>query len=441
MADYVGCMAEQGAVRRGSMFSALRIGNYRLYVLGQTLSTTAAWMSRLAQDWLVLDLTGSSGIALGVTTAFQFTPYLFFSLWGGTLADRFSPRRLLLCTQSTLVVLALVLGILTLRGDVTVAVVFLFALLAGSASALENPCRQAFVQQLVGADDLHNAIALNSASFNIARLSGPALAGFLVAVFGTGFVFLIITIPFMISVALLLALRPKDFIDVVRDHGRVSLRAGADYVKARPNVMLVLAIAFIVPTLALNFQITMALMSRQQFHVGAEAFGIMSTALAAGALVGSLIAARQGIPTTKRVVIFGFMLGLADVIVGLAPSYGVMLILLPLAGVTVMQFTTSAESYLQNHSATWVRGRIMGMYGLAFFGAAPLGCLLIGWAADQFGPRSSLILGGAGASILTIMTVGLFLMRWPAHELDAEPEPAAVEQIEQVDDEAVQDRL
>ena len=146
-------MAEHEAVRRDSMFIALKIRNYRLYVLGQTLSNTAAWMSRLAQDWLVLDLTGSSGIAL---------------------------------------------GILTLRGDATVAVVYGFALLAGCASALENPCRQAFVQQLVGADDLHNAVALSSASFNIARLSGPALSGLLVAVFGTGFVFLIITIPFLI---------------------------------------------------------------------------------------------------------------------------------------------------------------------------------------------------------------------------------------------------
>jgi MFS family permease len=434
-------MAEHEAVRRDSMFIALKIRNYRLYVLGQTLSNTAAWMSRLAQDWLVLDLTGSSGIALGITTALQFTPYLLFSLWGGTLADRFSPRRLLLCTQSTLAVLALVLGILTLRGDATVAVVYGFALLAGCASALENPCRQAFVQQLVGADDLHNAVALSSASFNIARLSGPALSGLLVAVFGTGFVFLIITIPFLISVALLLALRPGDFSQVVRDQGRVTLRAGADYVRARPNLMLVLAVAFIVPTLALNFQLTMALIARQEFHVGAQAFGLMSTALATGALVGSLAAARQPIPTTKRVVILGILLGVADVIVGLAPSYGLMLVLLPLAGATAMQFSTSAESYLQNHSATWVRGRVMGMYGLAFFGAAPLGCLLIGWAADQLGARSSLFLGGASASVLTVITVGLFLMRWPAESLDAEPEVVVGTRELNDDDAALQDRL
>ena len=434
-------MAEHGVVRRDSMFIALKIRNYRLYVLGQTLSNTAAWMSRLAQDWLVLDLTGSSGIALGVTTALQFTPYLLFSLWGGTLADRFSPRRLLLCTQSTLALLTLVLGILTLRGDATVAIVYVFALLAGSASALENPCRQAFVQQLVGADDLHNAIALNSASFNIARLSGPAISGLLVAVFGTGFVFMIITIPFLISVALLLALRPGEFTLIVREKGQVTLRAGVDYVKARPNLMLVLTVSFIVPTLALNFQLTMALMARQQFHVGAQAFGLMSTALAAGALVGSLVAARQRIPTTKRVVTLGVLLGVADVIVGVAPTYGVMLMLLPLAGATVMQFTTSAESYLQNHSATWVRGRIMGMYGLAFFGAAPLGCVLIGWAADQLGPRSSLILGGAGASILTMMALGVFLMRWPAESLDAEPQGGAIASEFNDVDAALQDRL
>jgi MFS family permease len=404
------------------MFRALSVRNYRLYFTGQVLSNTGTWMQRVAQDWLVLDLSGTSGVALGITTGLQFLPYLLFSLWGGTLADRFSRRRMLVWTQSVMGLLALTLGAVTILGHATVPLVYVFAFLLGCASALDNPARQAFVNEIVAPADLTNAIALNSASFNLARLGGPALAGVMVALIGSGWVFILNAASFGVTILALLLMRGSELFPQVRRTGSVRLAQGLHYVRARRDLILVLALAFGVATFGLNYQMTMALMARQQFELGAEAFGLMSTFLAFGALAGSLIAARRTHVTLRLVFVAAIVFGAVEVVVGFAPTYVTMLLVLPFAGILAMTFTTSAQSFLQTHSEDWVRGRVMGIYTLVFFGGTPVGAPLIGWAADRFGPRSGLVGGGLGTVVWTALA---FLVYWTTRDRDDSDEPGA----------------
>jgi len=411
------------------MFRALSVRNYRLYFTGQVLSNTGTWMQRVAQDWLVLDLSGTSGVALGITTGLQFLPYLLFSLWGGTLADRFDRRRLIIWTQSIMGLLALALGAVTLTGSATVHLVFVFAFLLGCASAVDNPARQAFVNEIVGPDDLHNAIALNSASFNLARLGGPALAGVMVALLGSGWVFILNAASFGVTILALLLMRARELFPQIRRSGAVKLVAGLRYVKVRRELILVLSLAFGVATFGLNYQMTMALMARQQFALGAEAFGLMSTALAVGALAGSLLSARRTSIPLRLVLASAVAFGAVEIVVGMSPTYWTMLLVLPFAGILAMTFTTSAQSFLQTHSEDWVRGRVMGIYTLVFFGGTPIGAPVIGWAADRFGPRSGLVGGGLGTVVWTLVAAGIYWLTRdhaePATSDDAVPASAA----------------
>ena len=390
------------------MFRALSVRNYRLYFTGQVLSNTGTWMQRVAQDWLVLTLSGGSGIALGVTTGLQFLPYLFFALWGGTLADRVSRRRLLVWTQSLMALLALALGIVAISGHATVPLVFLFAFLLGCISAVDNPARQAFVNEIVDPASLHNAIALNSASFNLARLVGPALAGVLVAAVGSGWVFLLNAASYAVTIAALLLMRASELRHKDQQQGQVRLREGVRYLRGHRDLVMVLVLVFGVGTFGLNYQITMALMANQEFAVGAAGFGIMSTALAFGALVGSLLAARRGRSSLRLVVVAALAFGAVEIVVGLAPTYPSMLVLLPLAGAGALTVTTASQSYLQLHASGWVRGRVLGIYTLVFFGGTPIGAPVIGWAAEQFGPRSGLVGGGIATLAWTLAAVALF---------------------------------
>ncbi len=393
------------------MFRALEVRNYRLYFGGQILSNAGTWMQRVAQDWLVLDLSGSSGIALGITTGLQFLPYLLFSLWGGTLADRMPRRRLLVITQAAMGLLAILLGVVALAGLATVSLVYVLAFALGVASAFDNPARQAFVNEIVGKDSLSNAIALNSASFNLARLVGPALAGVLVAVLGSGWVFVLNGLSFAVTIAALMAMRTSELRPVRRQEGTVKLRQGLAYVRRNADMVLALSLAFVVATFGLNYQMTMALMARLEYDVGAEAFGIMSTALAVGALAGSLLAARRVVVPLRLVVISALVFGCVEVVVGFAPTYLSILLLLPFAGITAMTFTTSVQTYLQSRSEGWVRGRVMGVYTLVFFGGTPIGAPIIGWAAEQYGPRSGLIGGGLLTVFFSAIAATVYLRR------------------------------
>ncbi|HUV47891.1 MAG TPA: MFS transporter, partial [Actinomycetes bacterium] len=355
-------------------FRSLRVRNYRLYASGQLLANTGVWMQRVAQDWLVLELTDGSATALGITVGLQFLPMLLFSLWGGGLADRFPRRAVLFITTAFLAVAALSLGALVLTGLATVPIVMVMAFLVGSIAAFDGPARQAFVSEMVDVEDLPNAVALNTASFNLGRVFGPAVAGLLIAAVGSGWVFIVNTVGYLAVLFALSRIRSADLAVPVRPSADAGgLREGIRYVRARPDLVLVLLIAFFVGTFGLNFQLTIAAMVTGQFGLGPAAFGVASTVLAVGSLAGSLAAARRGAPRIRLVVLAALFFGAAAVVVAVMPTYLMFLVALPLVGVGALTLINSAQSFLQINTEPELRGRVMGIYTLLFLGGTPIG--------------------------------------------------------------------
>ena len=386
-------------------FRSLHNRNYRLFASGQVISLSGTWGQRVAQDWLVLELSGNSGIALGITTGLQFLPVLLFGLYGGVLADRYDKRRLLLGAQAAMGVLALVLAGLDLTGSVQLWHVYVLAFGLGLASVVDTPVRQAFVSEMVGPDDLPNAVSLNSATFNSARIVGPALAGVAIAAVGTGWVFAANAVSYVAVLAGLRAMRTADLHPVHKlARAKGQLREGLAYVKARPNLLVPMVLVFMVGTFGLNFQITLALVVKEVFGRGAGAYGLLSAFLAVGSLIGALASARRrGPPRQRTLFAAALAFGLLEVLVGLAPSYEVMALLLVPTGVAVLTFTTTANSIIQLGSAPEVRGRVMALYVLVFLGGTPAGAPLIGALAEAFGPRSSIVVGGVVTALSGIV--------------------------------------
>lgn len=397
------------------MFRSLRDRNYRLFAAGQAVSNTGTWMQRVAQDWLVLDLAHGSGTALGVTTALQFLPMLLFGLWGGVLADRYSKRRLLVITQVVMGSLALILGVLALTGSARVWHVYLLAFGLGLATVVDNPARQAFVVEMVGRTDLPNAIALNSATFNGARVVGPAVAGVLISIVGTGPVFLINAVSFGAVVAGLAAMRTGD-LHVVEPVARAKgqLREGLRYVKGRRDLKVILLMVFFVATFGMNFQITTSLVARGVFHTGASSFGLASTMLALGALTGALLAARRVRPDLRLALSAAGLFGVLEMATGVMPRFWMFLVLLVPTGIALMTFTTAANALIQLSVAPEMRGRVMSLYMFVFLGTNPVGAPLVGWISERFGPRAGLVLGGLVATSATVIVVLLLAARRPA---------------------------
>ena len=389
------------------MFRSLRVRNYRLYASGQVVSNTGTWMQRVAQDWLVLDLTHGSGTALGITTGLQFLPMLLFGLWGGVVADRYPKRRVLMITQASMGLLALILGVLAVTGTAQVWQVYLLAFGLGLATVIDNPSRQSFVVEMVGPRDLPNAIALNSATFNGARLVGPAVAGVLIAMLGTGPVFLLNAASFGAVLFGLYAMRASELNPsepVKRAKGQ--LVEGLRYVRGRRDLLLVLVLVGMVATFGMNFQITTALVARQVFHSGASSFGLASSMLALGALIGALLAARRASrPRLRLLVGAAALFGALEMITGVMPSYWSFLVLLVPTGIVLMTFTTSANATMQLSVAPEMRGRVMALYMFVFLGTNPLGAPMIGWLSEAFGPRMTIVLGGLVA-MLAALAVG-----------------------------------
>ena len=392
-------------------FRSLRNRNYRIYAMGQLAANVGVWMQRVAQDWLVLELSGGSGVALGVTVGLQFLPILLFSLWGGSLADRLPRRRLLIATASSIALLAAILGVMVITQVATVTIVMGMAFLLGIVTAIDAPARQALVSDMVPSSDIHNAVALNSASFNLGRVVGPATAGLLVAAVGSGWVFLINAAGYLAVVVALYQLRPEELESpepVRREPG--VLREGLRYVAARPRLVLVMVVAFFVGTFGLNYQLTIALMTTQVFGLGPAQFGLASTVLAVGSLAGSLLAARRGTPPLRLIIVAALWFGLAAVVAAAMPTYQSFLVALPIVGAGALTLITAMQSYLQLHSAPQVRGRVMGLYMLLFMGGTPLGSPLVGWIAETLSPRWSIALGGA-VSALAALAAGWALLR------------------------------
>jgi MFS family permease len=398
-----------GRAGRSGMFRSLRNRNYRLFASGQSVSNVGTWMQRVGQDWLVLQLTHGSGVALGITTALQFLPLLLFGLWGGVLADRYRKRRVLLVTQSAMGAQALVLGLLAVTGTAQVWHVYVIAFCLGMASAVDIPTRQSFAIEMVGRADLPNAIALNGGIFNLARVVGPAVAGLLIAaVGGTGPVFFLNAASFAAVLTGLALMRDGELHlaePVPRAKGQ--LRAGLRYVRERGELILVLALVGFVGAFGMNFQVSTALIATNVFHTGAEGFGLGSTLLAVGAFCGALLAARRRRPTRRLVLGAALVFGVFEVVAGFMPTFVAFLVLLVPTGMALLTFTTAANALMQLRVAAEMRGRVMGLYMLVFAGTAPLGAPIIGWLADAFGARASLLVGGTVSAVAAVVAMGL----------------------------------
>ena len=395
-------------------FRSLSNRNYRLYASGAVVSNVGTWMQRVAQDWLVLQLTNNSGTALGITTGLQFLPILLLSPYAGLIADRFPKRRLLQVTQLALAVPSLLLGLLAVTGVAQSWHVYLLAFVFGVGSAFDAPTRQSFVSEIVGPDDLTNAVGLNSASFNLARMVGPAVAGLLIAALGsgvpaTGAVIIVNALSYGAVIASLQRMRDSELNrskPAARTKGMI--RDGVRYVWRRPDLMLILTIVFFAGTFGLNFQITSALMATEVFHKGAGEYGLLGTTLAIGSLSGALLAARRNRIRHRLVILAAVGFGLAEIVAGSMPSYVAFAIWTPVLGIASLTMITSANATFQMSVAPEMRGRVMALYMMIFMGGTPIGAPIVGWVGQTFGARWTLIGGGVATILGTALAVLVF---------------------------------
>ena len=396
-------------------FRSLRVRNYRIYAIGSLISNVGTWMQLTAQAWLVLVLTGS-GVVLGITVALQLLPTLLLSPLGGVLADRFAKRTVLRVTQVAMAVPAGVLGLLAITGLVQSWHVFVLAVVFGIGRALEAPARLSFVPEMVGRDDLGNAVALNSASFNAGRLIGPGVAGMLIALLGggvggTGWVILANAISYGAAFAALTVLDPDQLTPTaVTSTGRGAIREGIRYVRSRPDLVLVMWCGFFLGGFGMNFQITSALMATDEFRKGASEYGALGSVLAIGSLVGSLLAARRASPRLCAIVLSGLAFAVVQIASGLMPTYYTYMAVLPLVGITLLTTATTANAHIQLTSSPAMRGRVAALYLMVFIGSVPFVAPAIGWIGEEFGARAALVSTGAIAG-LGIATTTVWYVR------------------------------
>jgi MFS family permease len=392
------------------MFRSLGIRNYRIWASGAIVSNVGTWMQRTAQDWIVLtQLTHHSATAVGIVLAFQFAPQVLFLPVTGLAADRVDRRRLIIATQSAMGALSLVLGILDVTGVVTLWQVYIFAFLFGTAAAFDSPARQTFVPELVAGENLANSIALTATSFTIARMIGPAVAGILIALVSTGWVFIINAASFAAVLGSLFLIRvselhradrrprmPSDFVD------------GFRYVWRRPDLKTMLLMFFLVGTFGANFQIYLPTMTVSVFHRGAGAYGLLSSVMAIGSVAGSLLAARRDKPSLSLLLAgtatFGVALGLG----ALAPTYLLFALALVVVGVAAQTFSTAIFSVVQLSTEPAMRGRVMAILLAVGLGGTPIGAPVIGGIGDAFGPRAAVAVGAASG--FAALGVGIYYM-------------------------------
>ncbi|MGW0995180.1 MFS transporter [Streptomyces sp. NPDC002523] len=396
--------------RASSMFSSLKIRNYRLFFIGQVVSNTGTWMQRIAQDWLVLSLTGSSA-AVGITTALQFLPMLLFGLYGGVLVDRLPKRPALLVTQSAMAVTGLVLAFLTLSGHVQVWHVYLAAFAVGLATVVDNPARQSFVSEMVGPEQLQNAVSLNSANFQSARLIGPAVAGLMITGVGTGWAFLFNGLSFVAPIAGLLLMRARELHVVERTpRGKGQLREGLRYVAGRPDLMWPIVLVGFIGTFGFNFPVWLSAYADDVFHAGAGSYSLFNTLMAVGSLGGALLAARRGTARLRVMAGAALAFGALEIVAALTPSYWLFALLMVPIGIFGLTVNVTTNTAVQMGTDPAMRGRVMSLFMMVFMGGTPLGAPVVGWITDTYGPRVGFALGGA-VSALAAAVVGLILAR------------------------------
>ena len=397
-----------------STFASLSFVNYRLWFAGALVANIGTWMQRVAQDWLVLTvLTDDSGVAVGITTALQFGPVLFLSAWAGLLADRVDRRKLLIATQIAQGVLAAALGLLVLSGYAQLWHVYVFAGLLGCVSAIDAPARQTFVGDMVPLDRLSNAVGLNSASFNAARMIGPGAAGLLIGMVGIGWVFLINAVTFASTILALTRMR-KDQLQPQRhaDRAKGQIREGIAYVRGRSDILVVMAVVCVVSTFGLNFQLTSAVMARTEFDKGPAEYGVLGSILAIGSLAGALLAARRERPRVRLVVGSAFAFGLATGAMAIMPTYLTYALACIPVGFASLTMLTAANSTIQMSTDPIMRGRVMSLYMIVFLGATPVGSPIVGWIAETFGARWAIGVGSISALLVAAAAALWTHRRW-----------------------------
>jgi MFS family permease len=384
-------------------FASLSNPNYRRYFTGQAISMVGTWMQSIAQSWLVLELTGS-GTALGIVVALQTLPILILGPYGGVIADRMDKRRLMIGLQSMMGVLALVLGTLTITGEVRLWHVYVLALLLGFNNCFENPARQAFVLEMVGPKDLRNAVSLNSVLVNCARAVGPAVAGIIIATGGLGLCFLLNAVSF---VAVVISLTTLDVaalnrsVPTVRSRGQ--LREGFSYVRRTPTLAIPLLMMGLIGCLAYEFQVVLPVLADRTFHGGAQTYGFMTGAMGIGAVVGGLYVAAKGTTGLRPLVGSTGVFGVVILGAAVAPNLPLELVAMTLVGAASVSVLSKGNSTLQLEAAPHMRGRVMALWVVAFLGSTPIGGPIVGAVSEHFGGRAGLMLGAAACLVAAAM--------------------------------------
>jgi len=386
-----------------AMFRALENRNYRIWAGGALVSNVGTWMQRVAQDWLVLTvLTNHSGAAVGITTALQFLPMLLLGPYGGVLADRYRKRVILLWTQVAMGLTGLALGLLVVTGTAQLWHAYLAALCLGIASAIDAPARQSFVSELVGQDNISNAVALNSASFNTARLTGPAVAGVLIAWVGTGPVFLLNAASYAAVIISLFLIRTSELAPAAQaGRGKHQVAEGVRYVRRRPDLVLIMVLVGILGAFGMNFPIINALMTTTEFGVGPSEFGLLGSIMA----VGTLLAARRAGPRLRYLLSGALGLGFFTLLGSVSPSFWLYAAVLIPVGLASITFLNSCNTSIQLSVEPQFRGRVLALYLAVLQGGTAVGAPLMGWIGSEFGARWSVAAGGAVVLVTALFAV------------------------------------
>ncbi len=402
-----------------AMFRSFSVFNYRVWFIGALVSNVGTWMQATALSWVVLtQLTDNDAGAMGITMALQFGPPLLLVGVTGWVADRFDRRKLLMLTQGLLMLLGIAIGVLLLAGVMTLTIMYVFAFLLGMVAAFDNPSRQAFVSDLVNRENASNAVALNAASFNGARMIGPAAAGIAIVAVGTGWVFLINAVTFLAMIVALMLIRTKELIPRVKADGASRLADGFRYVGGRPDLIVAFAMVFLLGAFGMNFPIfasTMAL----EFGQNADGYGLLSSILAIGSLAGALLAARRD-RARLRLVVFGTgLFAVASLISAMMPSYWTYAFTLMFLGFAVVTTLTTANGYVQTTTDPALRGRVLALYMAILMGGTPIGAPVVGWVASEWGPRAAILVGSAGAFVAFAIGMTWMLASGRVHRSDS----------------------
>jgi MFS family permease len=395
------------------VFRSLRGFNYRVWVAGAFVSNVGTWVQRTAQDWLVLtQLTDHDALAVGLVMALQFGPQLLLLPWTGFAADHFNQRKLLIVTQATMGTLALALGALTVAGVVELWHVCVFAFLFGSTAAFDAPVRQTFVAELVGDKDLHNAVALNSTSFNAARMIGPAVAGLVIAAVGTGWAFLLNGASFVAVLIALACLRVAELRPNARaQRARGSFTEGFRYVWGRPDLKAILVMLFLIGTFGLNFPKFISTMAVSVFHTDAQGYGLLSSSMAVGTVAGALLSASREQPRFQLLLIGAAVFGLGCTFAAIAPGYWFFAAALVVTGVAALTITNTSQSLMQLSTEPAMRGRVMALRVGIALGGTPIGAPIVGWVASEYGPRWALGIGAAAGFAAALVAIYVLARR------------------------------